>query len=72
MYSLNVKVLERLTNSLIGAHKTLKLNSDGTDKECEKTVADVICKAFIPACSIDRTKLVYLISKQECLKKVAW
>lgn len=65
-------MLKIQANSIVRAHKLLKQDYNGADKECERTIADVICKAVIPACSIDRTTLVAPLSKQECLKMVGW
>ncbi|CAB4022123.1 ---NA--- [Paramuricea clavata] len=46
-------------------HRMLK-SAKISDAECEKNVADVVCKVAIPACSKDQTKIVSLLSKQDC------
>ena len=57
--------------TIVRVHEKLK-SSNFTDAECEKNVADTVCKANIPACSKDKTKLVALLSKQDCRKIVEW
>jgi flagellar basal body P-ring protein FlgI len=52
-------------------HKMLK-NSKLSDAECEKNIADIICKAPLPACSSDRSKLVHVQSMQDCNKNAEW
>ena len=56
---------------IVDAHENLK-SANLTDAECEESVADTVCKASLPACSKDETKLVALLSKQDCRKKVGW
>ena len=65
----NATELRMAGERIVFAHKMLK-NSNLSDAECEKNVADIICKASLPACSIDRTKLVSFISRQDCRKIV--
>ena len=47
-------------------------NANLSDAQCEKNVADAICKALIPACSKDQSKVVFILSKQECRKIMGW
>ena len=56
---------------IVRVHEKLK-SANLTDTECEESVADTVCKANIPACSKDKTKLVALLSKQDCRKIVGW
>ena len=57
--------------AILGAHEKLK-SSNLSDAECKERVADTVCKASIPACSKDKTKIVALLSKQDCRKMVGW
>jgi hypothetical protein len=43
-----------------------------SDAECEKNVADAVCKVPIPACSKDQTKVVSFLSKQDCREIMGW
>ena len=52
-------------------HRTLK-SANIADVECEKNLADTVCKISIPACSKDQTKIVSLLSKQDCREIVGW
>ena len=63
--------LNLAANRIAFIHTMLK-NSNIPDAECEKNVADAVCKVSIPACSKDQTKIVYLLSKQDCRKIVGW
>jgi hypothetical protein len=66
-----VTELNLAANRIAFIHTMLK-NSNIPDAECEKNVADAVCKVSIPACSKDQTKIVYLLSKQDCRKIVGW
>ena len=57
--------------TIAGAHEKLK-SANLTDAECEESVANTVCKAALPACSKDKTKIVALLSKQDCRKIVGW
>ena len=57
--------------SIAAAHKLLK-SSNLTDAECEKNIAEAVCKVEIPACSIDRTKIVSFLSRQDCRRIMGW
>ena len=61
----NAIELKMAGERIVFAHEMLK-NSSLSDPECEKNVADMMCKALLPACSIDRTKLVSFFSRQGC------
>lgn len=59
------------SEDLVFGHKMLK-NTSLNDGKCEKNVADAICKASIPACSKDQTKVVFILSKQACRNIMGW
>ena len=60
-----------VSDHLVHAHNILK-NAKLHDMQCEKNVADAICKASIPACSNDQTKAVSILSRQNCRNIMGW
>ena len=71
VFSHNSTTLSMTGSGIVFAHKVLK-NANIADKECEKKAAEVICKAVLPACSNDHTKIVALLSKEKCREMVGW
>jgi hypothetical protein len=63
--------LTQAVDRIESQHKALK-NANIRDARCENDVADAVCKAEIPACSKDRTKVVWLLSAQDCRDIVGW
>ena len=54
-----------ISNIIVHDHKRLK-QANLADEQCEKKMADVICK-MPPACSKDQTKVIAFLSKQKWL-----
>ena len=67
----NATFLPNVVDKIVAGHKLVK-NANASDAECKKKVADTVCKATLLACSHDRTKVVALLSEQECYKNVGW
>ncbi|CAB3983026.1 serine threonine- phosphatase 6 regulatory ankyrin repeat subunit A-like [Paramuricea clavata] len=65
VFSVNVTKLNLAGDRIAFAHRVLK-TANISDSECEKNVADAVCKVSIPACSKDQTKVVSFLSKQDC------
>ena len=71
VYAENPTWLKNASKDLLFSHNMLK-NSSLNDTQCKKNVADAICKASIPACSKDQSKVVFLLSKQKCREIIGW
>ncbi|XP_028399105.1 uncharacterized protein LOC114522575 [Dendronephthya gigantea] len=69
VYSSDAAPVQKAAEMIVAQHNIVK-NANLPDAECENKVADAVCKAFLLACSHDRTKIVALLSKQECFKNV--
>jgi hypothetical protein len=66
-----VTQLNLAVDRIATAHRMLK-SVNISDAECEKNVADAVCKVSIPACSKDQTKVVSFLSKQDCREIMGW
>ena len=66
----NEAQMQKAYDQIVMGHNLLK-TAGLSDAQCEKDVAEALCKT-IPACSKDQTKLVSLLSKQDCRDIVAW
>ena len=71
MYSFNATSVQIAADRIVAEHKNLK-NAKLSDEKCKKNFSDTVCKVALIACSHDRTKLVALLSKQECYKNLEW
>ena len=70
VFSHNATWLSMTSDAIVFSHKALE--SSKADKECKEKGAEAICKAGLPACSSDRTKIIALLSKEKCREMVGW
>ena len=70
VFSHNATTLSATAAGIVFSHKALENSS--ADKECKEKGAEAICRAVLPACSSDGTKVIALLSKEKCREMVGW
>lgn len=71
VYVRDAKQKKMRLDNLVLALMMLK-NASVRNAQCERDVAEGICKGSFHACSKDQTKIISFLSEQDCRKRVGW